>query len=37
MLGSAATGVVGGVIDNTLGNVLGIVGQSKAASASAIS
>ena len=27
MLGSAATGVVGGVIDNTLGNVLGIVGQ----------
>jgi len=27
VLGSAATGVVGGVIDNTLGNVLGIVGQ----------
>ena len=27
MLGSAATGVVGGVIDNTLGNVLGLVGQ----------
>ena len=30
MLGSAATGVVGGVIDNTLGNVLGIVGQGNA-------
>ena len=28
VLGSAATGVVGGVIDNTLGSVLGIVGQS---------
>jgi hypothetical protein len=27
VLGSAATGVVGGVIDNTLGSVLGIVGQ----------
>jgi uncharacterized protein involved in outer membrane biogenesis len=27
MLGSAATGAVGGVIDNTLGNALGIVGQ----------
>jgi hypothetical protein len=26
-LGSAATGAVGGVIDNTLGNVLGMVGQ----------
>jgi uncharacterized protein involved in outer membrane biogenesis len=26
-LGSTATGVVGGVIDNTLGNVLGVVGQ----------
>jgi uncharacterized protein involved in outer membrane biogenesis len=26
-LGSTASGVVGGVIDNTLGNVLGIVGQ----------
>jgi uncharacterized protein involved in outer membrane biogenesis len=26
-LGSAATGAVGGVIDNTLGNALGIVGQ----------
>jgi hypothetical protein len=30
MLGSAASGVVGGVIDNTLGNVLGIVGQGNA-------
>jgi uncharacterized protein involved in outer membrane biogenesis len=30
VLGSAATGVVGGVIDNTLGNVLGIVGQGNA-------
>ncbi len=30
MLGTAATGVVGGVIDNTLGNVLGIVGQGNA-------
>jgi uncharacterized protein involved in outer membrane biogenesis len=30
MLGSAATGVVGGVIDNTLGNVLDIVGQGNA-------
>jgi uncharacterized protein involved in outer membrane biogenesis len=27
MIGSAATGAAGGVIDNTLGNVLGIVGQ----------
>ena len=27
MLGSAATGMVGGVIDNTLGSVLGLVGQ----------
>jgi uncharacterized protein involved in outer membrane biogenesis len=27
MLGTAATGIVGGVIDNTLGNVLGLVGQ----------
>ncbi len=27
MIGSAATGAVGGVIDNTLGNVLGAVGQ----------
>jgi hypothetical protein len=27
MIGSAATGVVGGVIDNTLGSALGIVGQ----------
>jgi uncharacterized protein involved in outer membrane biogenesis len=27
LLGSAATGAVSGVIDNTLGNVLGIVGQ----------
>jgi hypothetical protein len=26
-LGSAASGVVGGVIDNTLGNLLGVVGQ----------
>jgi hypothetical protein len=31
-LGSAATGVVGGVIDNTLGNVLGVVGQRSIAS-----
>ena len=30
MLGTAATGVVGGVIDNTLGNVLGLVGQGNA-------
>jgi len=30
MLGSAASGVVGGVIDNTLGNVLGLVGQGNA-------
>ena len=30
VLGSAATGVVGGVIDNTLGNVLGLVGQGNA-------
>ena len=29
MLGSAATGVAGGVIDKTLGNVLGIVGQGR--------
>ena len=36
MLGTAATGVVGGVIDNTLGNVLGVVGQGRR-SASAIS
>jgi hypothetical protein len=27
MIGSAATGAVGGVIDNTLGSALGIVGQ----------
>jgi uncharacterized protein involved in outer membrane biogenesis len=31
-LGSAASGVVGGVIDNTLGNVLGVVGQRNIAS-----
>ena len=31
-LGSTASGVVGGVIDNTLGNVLGIVGQRGVAS-----
>lgn len=30
-LGGAATGVVGGVIDNTLGSALGIVGQSTGA------
>jgi hypothetical protein len=30
VLGSAATGVVGGVIDNTLGTVLGVVGQGNA-------
>ena len=30
-LGGAATGVVGGVIDNTLGSALGIVGQSAGA------
>jgi uncharacterized protein involved in outer membrane biogenesis len=29
-LGSAATGIVGGVIDNTLGTMLGIVGQRNA-------
>ena len=30
MLGTAASGVVGGVIDNTLGSVLGLVGQGNA-------
>ena len=30
VLGTAATGVVGGVIDNTLGSVLGLVGQGNA-------
>ncbi|HYX01197.1 MAG TPA: AsmA family protein, partial [Reyranella sp.] len=37
VLGSAATGIVGGVLDNTVGNVLDIFGHGKAAPTSIVS